>query len=295
MELIRFNPEGTGVAMVTPFSQGTIDYDSLGRIIDHVIGGGVDYLVSLGTTGESNLLSEEEQKEVLRFTVKHTNNRVKIVAGCFGGNDTKALTEKIRRFDLSGISAILSSSPAYIKPTQEGIYQHYSALAHISPLPIILYNVPGRTASNMSAEICLRLARDHASIIGIKDASGDIFQGSMIAKNKPSDYSLLSGDDQTALGLISCGGAGVISVVANAYPGILSQMIKDGLQGRKEKAADAHYRLLNLHPLLYCEGNPAGIKGAMEHLGLCSREVRLPLTALTNETCNRLKIEMGKV
>jgi len=295
MEFTRFNPGGTGVALVTPFSQGSIDFDSLGRIIDHVISGGVDYLVSLGTTGESSLLTEEEQIEVLSYTLQHTNSRVKIVAGCFGGNNTKALTEKVRHFDLTGISAILSSSPGYIKPIQEGIYQHYSALAQASALPIILYNVPSRTASNMSAETCLRLARDHANIIGIKDASGDLYQGSIIAKNKPSDFHLLSGDDQTALGLISCGATGVISVVANAYPNILSQMIIDGLHGRREKAADAHYRLLDLHPLLYCEGNPAGIKGALENLGLCSREVRLPLTALTTETSNRLKIEMEKI
>lgn len=295
MELKIFNPNGTGVALVTPFKQDAIDFDSLGRIIDHVIGGGVDYLVSLGTTGESSLLSEEEQIEVLRFTVKHSNNRVKVVAGCFGGNNTKVLAEKVRRFDLTGVSAILSSSPGYIKPSQEGIYQHYLTLAQASPVPVILYNVPGRTASNVDAETSLRLARDHHNIIGLKDASGDIFQGSLIAKNKPSHFHLLSGDDQTALGLISCGATGVISVVANAYPGILTQMISDGLHNRMKKAADTHHRLLNLHPLLYCEGNPAGIKGAMEILGLCSREVRMPLTALTIETYDRLKTEMEKV
>ncbi len=290
-----FIPKGTGVALVTPFRAGKIDFESLGMVIDHVLKGGVEYLVSLGTTGEANMLSEEEQKEVLAFTVSHARGRVPVVAGCFAGNDTADVVRKMERFDLDGCAALLSSSPAYVKPSQEGIYRHFMALEEASPLPIILYNVPGRTASNMSADLCLRLANASQKFIGVKEASGDLVQGSRIAKYAPDHFHLLSGDDPTAPGLIACGAIGVISVIANAFPAIFSSLIRDALSGNREDAIRGHQRLLDLHPLLYVEGNPVGVKAALEILGLARRDVRLPLVPLSQPYFAQLEERIGEL
>lgn len=279
---------GTGVALVTPFKNGAIDFNVLDALIEHVIAGGVEYIVSLGTTGEATSLSDIEQKTLLRHTVERVKGRVPIVAGQFGGNNTELLREKIASFDPEGISAILSSSPAYVKPSQEGIYRHYMVLAEASPLPIIIYNVPGRTASNVSAATVIRLAKDSDKIIGVKDASADLYQAAATAKGMPPDFFLLSGDDPTALAFISNGGRGVISVIANLFPDLFSSMVRYALEGEWGQARNIHYKLLEFHQWLYIEGNPVGIKEALSHKGLMEPELRLPLVRMSEG--NRKKL-----
>jgi len=279
---------GTGVALITPFRNGAIDFNALTTVIENVINGGVEYVISLGTTGEATSLSDIEQKAVLRHTIEVVNGRVPIIAGQFGGNNTELLREKISAFDPTGVAAILSSSPAYVKPTQEGIYRHYMVLAEASPLPIIIYNVPGRTASNVTAATVIRLAKDSENIIGVKDASADLFQASATAKGIPPGFFLLSGDDPTALAFISNGGRGVISVIANAFPEAFSSMIRYALEGEWSHARNLHYKLLELHHWLYIEGNPVGIKEAMSYLGLSPAEVRLPLVEMSETNKKKL-------
>ena len=286
---------GTGVALITPFRNGKIDYVALGKIIEYTIKGGVDYLVSLGTTGEAITLSTRECRKVLDFTIRTTDSRVPIVAGLFGGNDTANLRKNIRQYDFDGIDGILSSSPAYSKPTQEGIFQHYMRLAEIAPKPIIIYNVPGRTASNIKAETIIRLAEESTLFAGVKEASGDVVQGAAILKHKPEHFLVLSGDDPTALPLLSCGAHGVISVVANAFPHSFSKMISKALAGKFAEAAKIHLDLLDLHQWLYIDGNPVGIKSAMEILGFSTREVRLPLVPMGQQNYSALKKELQRV
>ena len=286
---------GTGVALVTPFKNGEIDFTSLGRIIEHTIDGGVDYLVSLGTTGESVTLNTDESQKVFDFTIKVNAGRVPLIAGLFGGNDTAALVRKIKNFDFSGFDGILSSSPAYNKPTQEGIYQHYMKIAEASPVPIIIYNVPGRTASNILPETILRLANASNKFVAVKEASGDIVQGMKIIKEKPEHFSVLSGDDPTAFSLITAGGQGVISVIANALPEQFSEMVRSALAGDIDTARELNLRMLDLHPWLYVDGNPAGIKAALEILNLGTRNVRLPLVPIQERNFLGLKKELEKV
>lgn len=286
---------GTGVALVTPFQNKAIDYDRLAQIIDFVIEGGVDYIVSLGTTGEAITLSSEECIDVLRFTVKHNQGRVPIVAGYFGSNYTERLVSKIRTYDFTGISAIMSSSPAYSKPSQEGIYRHYMAIEAVSPLPIIIYNVPGRTSSNVSAETILRLAHSSEKFVAVKEASGNVEQAMQILKNRPEHLLVLSGDDPLTLPLMSVGADGAISVIANVYPQQFSGMIRSGLSGDWDTARQLNFDLLDVHPWLYIEGNPVGIKAAMEIQGLCSKEVRIPLVDLSDHNYAHLKAAMAKV
>ncbi|MEM1123514.1 MAG: 4-hydroxy-tetrahydrodipicolinate synthase, partial [Bacteroidota bacterium] len=274
---------GTGVALVTPFRNGQIDFADLERIIEFNIDGGVDYLVSLGTTGEAVNLTERECQEILSFTVKITKNRVPVVAGLFGDNNTVRLVDRLKRYDLEGYSAVMSASPHYVKPNQEGIFKHFMEMEKVAPLPIILYNVPGRTASNMSAATTLRLANASEKFIAVKEASGDIVQAAKIIKDKPDHFLVLSGDDPTALGLIACGGDGVISVIANAFPREFSDMIRLALNGQYATAAALNLQLINLHEWLYIDGNPVGIKAALEMLGYCTSEVRLPLSNMSPE------------
>lgn len=279
---------GTGVALVTPFKNGAVDYDSLTRIIDHVIEGGVEYVISLGTTGEATSLTDKEQDEVIRHTIKVVDNRVPVIAGNFGGNNTAQLCEKLSSFDATGISGILSSSPAYVKPSQEGIYQHYMALSEVSSLPIIVYNVPGRTASNVNAATVIRLAKDSEKIVAVKDASADLFQAAATAMGIPENFYLLSGDDPTALPFISNGGRGVISVIANVFPKEFSTLVRAALSGEWNTARNLHFKLLELHHWLYVEGNPVGIKEAMTYKGLCDAEFRLPLVRMSEGNRKRL-------
>ena len=286
---------GTGVALVTPFKDGKIDFSSLGNIIEHTIRGGVDYLVSLGTTGEAVTLSGDECRQVFDFTIEVNAGRVPLVAGLFGSNDTAALLEKIKKFDFTGFDGILSSSPAYNKPTQEGIFQHYMKIAEVCPVPIIIYNVPGRTASNILPETIIRLANASKKFAAVKEASGDIVQGMKIIKEKPEHFSVLSGDDPTAFSLITAGGQGVISVIANALPEQFSEMVKAALNGDLNTACELNLQMLDMHPWLYVDGNPAGIKAALEILNFCSREVRLPLVPIQERNFLSLKKELEKV
>lgn len=288
---------GTGVAIVTPFLQGKVDFDALERIIEHVITGGVDFIVSLGSTGEAIMLTTPECKAVFKFTLQKIKGRVPVVAGLFGANSTLHLLERVRNYaaELEGFAAIMSSSPSYVKPTQEGIFQHYMALEAMSPLPIIIYNVPGRTASNVSADTTLRLARASSKFIAVKEASGNMEQAVSIIKHKPEGFTVLSGDDTLTLPIIACGGSGVISVIANALPEQFSTMVRAALSGDFDTARRINLDLHDIHPLLYVDGNPAGVKAVMSMMGLCSNEVRLPLVPVSDHTFNRLNSELKKL
>jgi 4-hydroxy-tetrahydrodipicolinate synthase len=286
---------GTGVALVTPYRKGKVDFEALERVIEHVIAGGVDFVVSLGSTGESVMLTTAECKEVFKFTIQRVNERVPIVAGLFGANSTLHLIERVRNYELEGFSAIMSSSPSYVKPTQEGIYQHYMALEAVSPLPIIIYNVPGRTASNVAAETTLRLARASKKFIAVKEASGNMEQAVSVIKHRPEGFLVLSGDDTLTLPIIACGGNGVISVIANALPEQFSSMVRAALSGDYDTARRINLDLHDIHPLLYVDGNPSGIKAVLKIMGICSGEVRSPLMPVRDSTFDRLKAELEKM
>ncbi|MBE5318241.1 4-hydroxy-tetrahydrodipicolinate synthase [Pedobacter sp. MR2016-19] len=269
--------QGTGVALVTPFNtDGSVDYNGLKNLINYLVDGGIDYLVSLGTTGETATMTKDEKKKVWAYTAEINNNRLPLIAG-IGGNNTFSVAEDIKSFDTAGYSAILSVSPYYNKPTQEGIYQHYKYLAEISPLDLILYNVPGRTGSNMSPETTCRLAHDFKNIIATKEASGSFDQFNQIMRDKPEDFLLISGDDPVTLPMIALGAAGIISVIGNALPKQFSDMVKLCLAGDYKAALPAHLGLVEFTRLAFAEGNPAGIKAALKHLGVCGDTVRLPL------------------
>ncbi len=288
---------GTGVALVTPFKNGAVDFPALESIIEHVIAGGVDFIVSLGSTGEATTLHTDECKKILRFTVKQVNGRIPLVAGLFGANSTGHLLQRFELYAdaLGGFDAIMSSNPSYVKPTQEGIFQHYMEVEKTSPLPIIIYNVPGRTSGNISAETAVRLANASPKFIAVKEASGDMAQIQQIIKDRPEGFLVLSGDDPLTLAMIGCGADGVISVIANAFPSRFSKMTKAALRGDFETARRLHYDLLDIHPWLYVDGNPAGIKAVLDLLGLCGQEVRLPLTPVPEGTFAKLKTEVGKL
>lgn len=285
---------GTGVALVTPFRNGQIDWGALERLIEHVISGGVEFLVSLGTTGESVTTTEAEHREIIDFTIKVNRGRLPLVAGIFGGNNTAELVHKIKTFNFKGIDALLSSNPAYNKPSQEGIYQHYMALAEVSPLPIIIYNVPSRTASNMTAETTLRLAHASDKFLGVKEASDDIYQVMKIIQGKPNDFLVLSGDDFITLPLIASGGNGVISVIANTTPRPFTDMVRAALRQDMSTAQALNLKLLDLYRLLFLEGNPAGVKAALETQGICSREMRLPLVPMSENGVQLLRAALDK-
>lgn len=287
---------GAGVALVTPFHEdGAVDYAALESIIEFVIEGGVDFIVSLGTTGEAVTLSAAECREVFDFTIRRVDRRVPLVGGLFGSNYTEKLVAGIKGYDLEGFDAIMSSSPAYSKPPQEGIFRHYMAVEAVCPIPIIIYNVPGRTGSNVSAETVLRLAEASDKFIAVKEASGDLVQAMQILKNRPDDFLVLSGEDPLTLPMIAAGGDGAISVIANAYPQHFSELVQAALKGDYSKAQRLNLELLDVHPWLYKEGNPVGIKAAMEILGLCRRQVRVPLVPLTEANYQGLKTAMEQV
>jgi len=286
---------GTGVAMVTPFdAQGQVDYAALEILINYLIDNGVNYLVSLGTTGESATLSKEEKKQVWAFTAQVVKKRVNLVAG-IGGNNTLEVVEAVKEFDTTGYDAILSASPHYNKPIQEGIYQHYKAIAEASPLPIILYNVPGRTGSNMSAETTVRLAHDFKNIIGIKEASGNFDQFNQIMRDKPANFLFISGDDPVTLPMIALGAVGVISVVGNAVPRQFSEMIDTCLTGNFKAAHWAHYQLIEFTRLMFAEGSPGGVKTALKQLGVCGDTLRLPLVQVSPTVADKISVELKKI
>ena len=239
---------GTGVALITPFRNGKVDFNALQRIIDHTIDGGVEYLVLLGSTGETATLNREEARAILDVAIKHINKRVPIVAGNFAGNNTLEVAKYIEGFDFTGIDAILSSSPAYVKPSQEGIYRHYMALEEVSPIPIIIYNVPGRTGSNLTWNITVRLAEASTNFIGLKEATGDLIQTTRIIKNKPQDFFVTSGDDEVTVPMMSVGGHGGISVIGNALPTQFSNLVRAGIKGDFETAKRINDCLLYTSP-----------------------------------------------
>lgn len=268
---------GTGVALVTPFREdSSVDANALQRIVEHNVQGGVDYLVVLGTTGESATLSKADKQLVMDVVVRTNAGRLPLVLGV-GGNHTEALVGELNSLDLTEFDAVLSVSPYYNKPTQEGIYQHFKAIAEASPKPVILYNVPSRTGSNILPETTLRLAHDFSNIIGIKEACGDMVQIDKILAGKPKDFMVISGDDFTALPTVLAGGAGVISVLGQGLPSEFSKMMNLGIHGNAGEAYQIHYKLLPLMSLIFEEGNPAGIKSVLENLGLCKAGVKLPL------------------
>jgi len=283
---------GSGVALITPFNEdNTIDFEALGNLIEYQIAGKIDYLVSLGTTGETATLNKKEKKEIFKFTAEKVNGRVPLVAG-IGGNNTQETIEQFDYFDLSSYAAILSVSPYYNKPTQEGIFQHYKALSLASPLPIILYNVPGRTGSNMEAETTIRLAHAFKNIIGIKEASGNFGQYGAIMRDKPEDFLMISGDDALLLPMAALGASGVISVLANALPSQVSELTRLCLEHDFMKAAKLHNTLLKITDLCFIEGNPAGVKSILQQYHICKDYIRLPLTPVSEQTKNRIIEEL---
>lgn len=286
---------GAGVAVVTPFKNGQVDYTALTNIIEKQIEGGIDFLVALGTTGEAATLSFQESQQILQHFVKVVNGRKNIVAGNFGGNNTTAIIQQLKDYNLNGIAAVMLSSPSYSKPSQEGIFQHYLTIMEQSPLPIIIYNVPGRTASNVSVETTLRLANASDKFIAIKDATGDLSQGAKLLKNKPNDFLVLSGDDPTAVPLMSMGAEGCISVIANVFPQSYTEMIHAAQNQDFKAATKLHFMLFDMHHWFYVENNPAGIKAALKMRNWCSDEVRLPLVQLSAAYQKAMQEEMTKI
>lgn len=280
---------GTGVALVTPFKEDlSVDTTALGQLVDHCVEGGVDYLVVLGTTGESVVLSRKERQLVIDTVVRANRGRLPLVLG-IGGNNTASVVEEIQATDLTEFVAVLSVSPYYNKPTQEGIYQHFKAISLVSPKPIMLYNVPGRTGSNMLPDTVIRLAKDFKNIIGIKEACGDMLQIMRLIKDKPSDFLVISGDDFTALPTVLAGGSGVISVLGQGMPAEFSQMIRYGLDHKVQEAFALQYLLLDGMDLIFREGNPAGIKAVLESIGMGGATVRLPLVEATDGLKRNIK------
>jgi 4-hydroxy-tetrahydrodipicolinate synthase len=276
--------KGTGVAMVTPFREDeSIDFGALKKLTEHIVNGGVNFLVVMGTTGENPVLTEQEQTAVLDYVAEVSEKKLPIVFG-IAGNNTQAVIDRIKKTDFTNIHAILSATPYYNKPTQKGLYIHYKNIAGASPVPVILYNVPGRTSVNLSAETTLKLAYDFENIIGVKEASGNFSQIMQILKNKPADFIVLSGDDNLTLPYIALGMQGVISVVANAYPKEFSDMVRAALKHDFTTAKKLHYKLLDFTDSLFMESNPAGVKAALEIMGITSKYVRLPLTSVSKET-----------
>lgn len=284
----NINLSGLGVALVTPFkADKSIDYTALSNLVEYLIAGGCDYLVVLGTTAETPTLSAEEKNAVKDFIKKQNHGRVPLILG-MGGNNTMALAHEISESDLSGFDAILSVVPYYNKPSQEGIYQHYKTIAAASPLPVILYNVPGRTGVNMSAETTLRLACDFDNIVAIKEASGNLKQIEEIIHNKPASFQVISGDDGITFPLLTLGAVGVISVIGNAYPKEFGEMVRLCLQGEYDKARHIHDTFGRLFELLFIDGNPAGVKCALNALGKIENELRLPLVPTRMDTNEKI-------
>ena len=279
---------GTGVALVTPFKADfSIDTEALTRIVNFSIDGGVEYLVVLGTTAENATLSASEKEVVIATVIEANKGRLPLVLGV-GGNNTMEVVAELQTRDLSAFDAILSVSPYYVKPTQEGIYQHFKAVSEASPKPIILYNVPGRTSSNMLPETVVRLATDFNNIVAIKEASGDIVQGIQLLKNKPKDFLVISGDDMTALSLILAGGSGVISVIGQGFPIVFSEMIRLGLNRKVDQAFQILFEMTSCIDMIFEQGNPAGIKQVFQSLGIAENTVRLPLVKVDESLAKRI-------
>ncbi len=279
--------KGTGVALVTPFHKdGSIDFKSFRKLIDRCIDGKVEYLVPLGTTGEAATLSQNERRAILDFVVEINDKRVPIVLG-LGGNNTQEILTTLEECDFDGVDAILSVSPYYNRPSQKGIFQHYKMIGNNCPIPVLLYNVPARTGSNMDSETILQLAHEVKNIVGIKEASGNLEKAMHIIKNKPKDFLVICGDDLLSLPLIACGAEGAISVIANAYPKDYSEMVRLALDQNFDKSRKLHYKLLDITHAIFVDGNPSGIKGLLTAMNICTENVRLPLMAVSKSIINK--------
>ncbi|MFN8253982.1 MAG: 4-hydroxy-tetrahydrodipicolinate synthase [Ferruginibacter sp.] len=286
---------GTGVAMITPFnSDGSIDWESMKKTIKHLSDGKVEYLVILGTTGETATLNTAEKQEVFSFVAAHNEAKLPLVAG-IGGNYTAAVIDGYKKFDLSGYSAILSVSPYYNKPSQNGLFQHYKALNDAAPLPVIMYNVPGRTGMNVSAETTLKIAEECKNIIATKEACGNFDQIMQIIKYKPAGFEVISGDDGITLPMIACGATGVISVAANAYPLLFSDMVRLCLQGDFAAARPLHYKLTDVINSMFAEGSPSGVKAYMSKMGICKNEFRLPVVPVGDGLMQKISSYMAQL
>lgn len=280
---------GTGVAIVTPFkNDSSIDFAAMGRVVNHVIDGGVNYIVLMGTTGESVTLTKDEKKALTSYVIEVIDKRVPLVIG-IGGNNTQDIINSVKLTNFKGIDGILSVAPYYNKPNQRGLFQHFKAIATCSPVPVILYNVPGRTCSNISSETCLQLAHECENIVAIKEASGDINQIMRIIKGKPENFNLISGDDMMTLPIIATGGTGVISVLANAFPVQCCEIVNQSLKNNFKTAREIQFRFLEMIDLLFTEGNPAGVKAMLNIMNLCQNNLRLPLVTVTKPTLTRIQ------
>ena len=287
--MAKINLKGMGVALITPFQEDeSIDFDALSKLIEFQIQNGTDYLVVLGTTAETPTLTETEKKRIVRFVTERVKGRIPIVLGV-GGNNTRAIVEKLKTDDFTGIDAILSVVPYYNKPSQEGIYQHYRAIVSATQLPVVLYNVPGRTGVNMSAQTTLRIAREFENLVAIKEASGNITQMDDIIKNKPKDFMVISGDDGITFPLISLGAVGVISVIGNAFPKEFSRMVRLALNGDFANSLLIHHRFTELFKLLFVDGNPAGVKSILNAMGYIENKLRLPLVPTRITTFEKIR------
>lgn len=280
--------KGLGIALITPFtSEGSVDYDALKRLIEYQLANGADFLCILATTGEAPCLTQQERDDITAFIRERVAGRVPILKYC-GGNNTAAVVEEIKTTDWTGIDGILSICPYYNKPSQEGIYQHFKAIAEVSPLPIVLYNVPGRTGVNMKPETIVRLANDFANIVGVKEASGSMEQVDEIIKNKPHRFDVISGDDALTFSMVASGAAGVISVIGNALPKEFSRMIRLEFNGEYEPARKIHHKFTELYSLLFIDGNPAGCKALLNDMGMIENVLRLPLVPTTITTKQKM-------
>jgi 4-hydroxy-tetrahydrodipicolinate synthase len=287
--------KGTGVAIVTPFKNDlSIDFAALGRVVNHVIKGGVNYIVVLGTTGESVTITKDEKKALICYIKEAIDGRVPLVVG-IGGNNTQEIINQIRNTDLTGVDGILSVAPYYNKPNQRGLYQHFKAIATSSPVHIILYNVPGRTCSNISADTCLQLAHDCENIVAVKEASGDMEQIMKIIKGKPENFIVISGNDMDILPIIAVGGSGVISVLANAFPAQCSEMVNHSLKLNFKAAREIQFRFLEMIELLFADGNPAGVKAMLNILDLSHNTLRLPLVTVSKPIYTRIQKAIDEI
>ena len=287
--MIQSRLKGMGVALITPFKEdGSVDYDALLRLVDYQLQNNTDFLCVLGTTAETPTLSDEEKKQVKKLVIERVNGRIPILLGV-GGNNTQAVVDTLKNDDFTGVDAILSVVPYYNKPSQEGIYQHYKAIAQATELPIVLYNVPGRTGVNMTAETTLRIARDFKNVIAIKEASGNIAQMDDIIKNKPENFDVISGDDDITFPLITLGAVGIISVIGNAFPNEFSRMVRLALQGDYANALTIHHKFAELFKLLFVDGNPAGVKAMLNMMGMIENKLRLPLVPTRNTTYESIR------
>ena len=287
--------KGTGVAIVTPFkNDSSIDFAALGRVVNHVITGGVNYIVVMGTTGESATLTKDEKKAIISYVAEVNDSRVPLVTG-IGGNSTQEVINCVRHANLTGVDGILSVAPYYNKPNQRGLFQHFKAIATCSPVPVIMYNVPGRTCSNISSETCIELANECENIIAIKEASGDMAQIMRIIRGKPDNFSVISGDDMLTIPIIASGGSGVISVLANAFPAATSELVSNALKSNYKSAREIQLRYLEMIELLFIDGNPSGIKAMLSIMNICQNNLRLPLVPVNRTIYTRIQKAIEEV